>query len=510
MNLRTGRFGSVLLNTEISDIIFKGKFRIMDKNKEAAVEAIEKKKDIIYGLADEIWSHPELSLREYNSCGVFCELLEKEGFEVKRGISGIETAFEAKFGDGRPVIAILAEYDALSGLSQKAFCAERRPRDVGDLSSDCGHGCGHNLLGAGALAGALGIKAYLENSGRPGTVILYGCPGEEGVASKAFFARDGVWDNVDAALTWHPETCNEVAVGSSNACIQTLYEFHGMAAHASAHPEAGRSALDAVELMNVGVQFLREHMSDKARIHYAVTNTGGMSPNVVQAEASVLYMVRCDKVSEALKLQERVDKIAQGAALMTETTFTRSFVDGLSELVPNHVLEGLFYKCFSELGVPHYTEEEKKFAEELSKTYDTANEIPGLASPFSADYAENVEVLRNGRRLNDFLLPLYDKETFEPGSTDVGDVSWCTPTAQVHVAAWPNGCPAHSWQSTASAGSSIGRKAAVHAGKIIACAAVELFQDEELLKEARREFEKRTRAGYTCPIPEDAVAKAVV
>ncbi len=482
----------------------------MDREKEIAVAAVENKKDVIYALADEIWSHPELSLKEYNSCRAFCDVLKKESFEVTKGISGIETAFMAKFGSGRPVIAILAEYDALSGLSQKSFCAEKKPRDTGDLSSDCGHGCGHNLLGAGALAGALGVKAYLENTKEKGTVILYGCPGEEGVASKAFFARDGIWDDADAALTWHPDSCNEVATGSSNACIQKLYEFHGAAAHASAHPDAGRSALDAVELMNVGVQFLREHMSDKARIHYAITNAGGMSPNVVQSEASVLYMVRCDKVSEALKLQERVDRIAKGAALMTDTTYDCIFVDGLSELVPNHVLEKLYYRCFEELGVPHYTGGEKTFAEKLSKTYETSGEIPGLASSFSSDYAENAERLRGDRLLNDFLLPLYDKETFEPGSTDVGDVSWCTPTAQVHVAAWPNGCPAHSWQSTASAGSSIGRKAALHAGKLIAAAAVELMRNEELLKEAKDEFEKRTRSGYTCPIPKDAVARAVV
>ena len=482
----------------------------MDKEKETAVSAIEKKKDIIYDLADEIWSHPELSLREYNSCKIFCEALTNEGFKVKRGISGIETAFSASFGSGAPVIAILAEYDALSGLSQKAFCAEKKPRDIGDTSSDCGHGCGHNLLGAGALAAAIGVKEYLKSTGRSGTVVLYGCPGEEGVASKAFFARDGVWRNVDAALTWHPDSCNEVAVGSTNACIQTLYEFEGTAAHASTHPEAGRSALDAVELMNVGVQFLREHMSDRARIHYAITNAGGMSPNVVQAYAAVLYMVRCDKVSEALKLQKRVDKIAEGAALMTETGLKKKFVDGLSELVPNHVLEGLLFKCFDELGVPHYTKEEEDFARELSETYAGNDEAPGLASPFSEAYRKKADELRHGKVLNDFLLPLYDGEAFEPGSSDVGDVSWCTPTAQIHVAAWPNGCPGHSWQSTSSAGSNIGKKAALHAGKVLAAAAIELLCDEGLLNDAKKEFKERTKKGYTCPIPDDARAEAIV
>lgn len=481
----------------------------MDEFKEIALKAIDAHKELICSTADSIWSHPELSLKESYACELYCDILSEEGFELKKNISGIATSFEASFGHGHPVIGILAEYDALSGLSQKAFSAVREPRDNGDTESDCGHGCGHNLLGAGALAAALGVKAYLEETKAPGTVILFGCPGEEGVASKAFFARDGVWKDVDAALTWHPDSCNEVVIGSSNACIQTMYRFKGRAAHASANPEMGRSALDAVELMNVGVQFLREHMSTKARIHYAITNAGGKSPNVVQSEAEVLYMVRCDKVAEALKLQKRVDKIAQGAALMTETECTQEFVDGLSELVPNHVLERLLYRNFAELGVPQHDAAENAYAAELSASYETTA-APGLASPYSEEYAEQAERMRSGNALNDFLLPLYEGDTFEPGSTDVGDTSWNTPTAQIHAAAWPNGCPGHSWQSTSSAGSSIGRKAALHAGKVLAVSAIELMRDPKLLNEAREEFDKRTSSGYNCPIPKDAKAKAVV
>ncbi len=481
----------------------------MDRYKETAIAAVEAAQDRIYALADDIWAHPELSLREHHACEAFCRVLSAEGFKVERNILDIETSWAASFGSGRPVIGILAEYDALSGLSQKAGSVIREARDTGDTVSSAGHGCGHNLLGAGAYAAAIGVKAYLEESGAEGTVILYGCPGEEGVASKAFFARDGLWNGLDAALTWHPESCNEVAIGSSNACIQTLYTFKGIAAHASAAPDMGRSALDAVELMNVGVQFLREHMSTKARIHYAITNAGGMSPNVVQAEASVLYMVRCDKVAEALKLQQRVDDIARGAALMTGTVSTQSFVDGLSELVPNHVLENVLYNNFKELGVPEHTAEEEAYADALSKTYEV-NTAPGLASPYSDEYAEHAEELRLGRSLNDFLLPLYGGDVFEPGSTDVGDVSQNTPTAQIHVAAWPNGCPGHSWQSTSSAGSSIGRKAALHAGKVLAAAAVELMRDKDTLKAAREEFNKRMKAGYNCPVPKDAKARAVI
>ena len=307
----------------------------MTEEKKAALAAIEARKDQICDVADRIWEYAELSLQEVKSAALYCKVLEQEGFHVEKGISGIDTAFSASFGSGRPVIGILAEYDALSGLSQTAGCTEEKPL----VEGGSGHGCGHNILGAGAMAAAFGVKAYLEQNKIEGTVILYGCPGEEGGASKAFMARDGVWKDLDAALTWHPEDVNEVATGSSNACIQTQYKFHGIASHASGAPEKGRSALDAVELMNTGVQYLREHMSDKARIHYAITDAGGCSPNVVQAKASVLYMVRSNHVAEAIELQKRVDKIAQGAALMTETTFEKKFIDGLSDTISNFALE---------------------------------------------------------------------------------------------------------------------------------------------------------------------------
>lgn len=477
----------------------------MEEFKKTAVSAVEEKADLICRVADEIWAHPELSLQEYHSCDLYCEVLEKEGFLVEKGTCGIETAFTASFGSGRPVIGILAEYDALSGLSQKAFSAKRMPRDVGDTVSDCGHGCGHNLLGAGAMAAAIGVRKFLEETKTPGTVILFGCPGEEGGAAKAFFARDGLWKNIDAALTWHPDDANQVVVGTTNACIQVQYSFHGVASHASAAPEYGRSALDAVELMNIGVQFLREHMSDKARIHYAITDAGGRSPNVVQADATVLYMVRSDKVAEALELQKRVDRIAEGAALMTDTHFDRKFIDGLSETVPNHTLEKVLYKNFEALGVPHYTKEETDFADELIRTYPSGNMVPGLGSSASESYARTAEKMRGEKSMNDFLLPYYEGEVFRPGSTDVGDVSWLAPTAQIYVAAWPNGCPGHSWQSTSSAGSTIGHKAAVHAGKVLAAACCELFTCPDLIREARAEFDEQTKAGYVCPIPPDAV-----
>lgn len=475
----------------------------MQKEKQAAVAAIEAKREMITDVADRIWEFAELSLMEQRSARLYCELLEKEGFTVERGICKIETAFSASFGSGRPVIGLLAEYDALSGLSQKAGSLVREELRAGGT----GHGCGHNLLGAGAFAAALGVKAYLEAAGGPGTVILYGCPGEEGGAAKAFMARDGVWEDLDAALTWHPEDVNEVRTGSSNSCIQVQYKFTGTASHAAGAPERGRSALDAVELMNIGVQFLREHMSDKARIHYAITDAGGCSPNVVQPRASVLYMVRSNHVAEAVELQERVDRIAQGAALMTDTTFERQFIDGLADTVSNHVLEQALYDNYQELGVPEYTREEYEFADALAVTYPGSDAVPGIAARYDEAAKEQVRAMQaqTGHVMNAFLAPLYKGEAFQAGSTDVGDVSWLTPTAQIHVAAWPNGCPGHSWQNVSCDRTEIGHKAAIHAGKVLAATVVDLLEKPGLLEAAREEFERRTASGYVCPIPADAV-----
>ncbi len=474
----------------------------MTNEKQNALAHIDEKKDLICSVADKIWSFAELSLEETQSAALYCEVLEREGFAVEKGICNIPTAFSASYGAGKPVIGILAEYDALSGLSQKGGATEPEPLVEGGT----GHGCGHNMLGAGALAAALGVKKYLEQTKTPGTVVLYGCPGEEGGAAKAFMAREGLWKSLDAALTWHPDDCNEVATGSCNSTIQVQYTFHGIAAHAAGEPERGRSALDAVELMNVGVQFLREHMPERARIHYAVTDAGGRSANVVQPKATVLYMVRSNHVAEAVALQARVDKIAEGAALMTETSFERKFIDGTADTVTNHVLEGVVYQNFEALGVPQYTESELAFAAALKATYGEGR-TPGTGSAVSEDYAAEVKKLAaaRGHAMNDFLLPRYTGDAFSPGSTDVGDVSWLTPTVQCHVAAFPSGCPGHSWQNVSCGAMSIGHKATMYAGKVLCASAIDLFAEPKLLNEAKEEFAKRTASGYVCPIPPDAV-----
>ncbi len=475
----------------------------MTTEKQAAIQAVEEKAALIADVADSIWDYAELSLQETKSCAKYCEVLAQEGFTVEKGICGIDTAFSASYGSGRPIIGFLAEYDALSGMSQRGGSREREELVPGG----CGHGCGHNLLGAGAFAAALGLKAYLQSTGKSGTVVLYGCPGEEGGAAKAFMAREGLWYGLDAAFSWHPEDVNEVLTGSNNACIQTQYHFTGVAAHAAGDPDRGRSALDAVEMMNMGVQFLREHMKDGARIHYAITDAGGRSANVVQPHASVLYMVRSNHVSEAVELQKRVDKIAQGAALMSETTFEKQFIDGTADTVTNHTLEQLLYRNYQELGVPSHTPEELEFTDYLASTYPGSDRVPSLAAEYDLDCAEQVRAMRKacGHAMNDFLAPLYQGPAFRAGSTDVGDVSWQCPTAQIHVAAWPNGSPGHSWQNVSCGRTSVGHKAAVHAGKVLAAAAIDLLDDPALLAEAKAEFQKRAAEGYTCPIPAGAV-----
>ena len=476
---------------------------MLNQAKQNAAEYIRQNAGVFQSVSDYIWQNPELSLQEFKATQRFCAELRNEGFTVTENLCGIPTAFCGSWGSGRPVIGILGEYDALSGLSQVQGITHQQSIVPGGS----GHGCGHNMLGAGALGAAFAVKHYLQEANRPGTVIFFGCPGEEGGSGKAFMARENEWAKLDAAITWHPGDVNMVHSGTNNSSIQVIYRFKGIASHAASAPEDGRSALDAAELMNVGVQFLREHMSDKARIHYAITDAGGRSPNVVQPRASVLYMVRSNHVAEAVELQKRVDDIARGAALMTGTTVEKQFIDGLADTVPNHTLETVLYRNFEELGVPVHTDEELAYADALSGTYPGSDRVPGIGARYDNGICRQVKEMqaRTGHAMNDFLAPLYQGPAFEPGSTDVGDVSWQTPTGQIHVAAQPNGSPGHSWQNVSCGRTEIGRKAAIHAGKVLAAAAIDLLTEPALLEAAKAEFRSQTEEGYVCPIPADAV-----
>lgn len=480
---------------------------MLSTEKQELVDFIDGHAPYFEDIADKIWENPELSLKEFRSAALYCEELEKLGFAVTKGLCGIDTAFCGTFGHGAPVIGILGEFDALSSLSQAAGMTE--PEAL--VPGGAGHGCGHNLLGAGSLAAAAAVKHYLEKTGKSGTVIFYGCPGEEGGSGKAYMAREGLWKQLDAALSWHPGDVNQVETGTNNSCIQVLYNFSGVAAHAAGNPHNGRSALDAVELMNIGVQFLREHMTDDCRIHYAITDAGGVSPNVVQAKASVLYMVRANKVADSVALQKRVDDIAKGAALMTGTSFKRIFIDGTAELLPNYTLEDVLYRNMAEIGVPIPSEEELAFAEKLKKTFPPEKRLPGMGARADAAIAARVkELSANGTKaVNDYLSPLYHGTLFTPGSTDVGDVSWLTPTAQINTATWPSGIPGHSWQVVACGKSSMAHKAMLYAAKALAGAAIDLYEDAALLAKAKAEFAEKAASGYVCPIEDGAVPIAL-
>ncbi len=476
--------------------------------KKGALAAVDENAALLCHVSDKVWEFAELLLKEYQSAALYCKVLRELGFEVEEGLAGMETAFCGAFGYGKPVIGILGEFDALSGLSQKGCSTKREPLVPGGS----GHGCGHNMLGAGSLGAAVAVKRYLEMTGREGTVIFYGCPGEEGAGAKAFMARDGLWNHLDAALSWHPDDVNEVTTGTCNSCIQKEYNFTGVAAHAAGDPHLGRSALDAVELMNIGVQFLREHMPMTSRIHYAITDAGGNSPNVVQPKAQVLYMVRDIKVRDALALQARVDKIAQAAAMMTDTTLQTRFIDGVSNTVPNFTLEKLLHENMESIGVPAYTDEERAYAQALIDTYENkAEELPGFASQESPEIAEYVaEKTRGGTAsLNDFVMPYFSSLKPSMGSTDVGDVSWVTPTAQIRGLTYASRAPGHSWQHVSCGVSSIGHKGILFAAKVLAGAAIDLMESPEVLTQARKEFEKKAAEGYLCPIPADAVPTTV-
>ena len=469
----------------------------MNDAKKAALAAIDEKKELVAQVADAIWDYAELSMQEVKSAALFVKVLKAEGFQVEEGICGIPTAFSASFGSGGPVIGLLAEYDALSGLSQAAGSTAYHEL----VKGGSGHGCGHNLLGAASLSAAIAIKDQIAAGKLHGTVVFYGCPGEEGCAGKTFMARDGLFQDLDAAITWHPGYTNEVTTGSNAACLQMVYEFAGTAAHAAGNPWEGRSALDGAELMNIGVQFLREHMEPKSSIHYSIADAGGISPNVVQPTAKLIYMVRAETVRKAKALLARVNDIAKGAALMTGTTVTWHQLDGTSDTLSNTVLEQLLYDNLVEAPLPEYTQQEWDFAAKLRET-SPHDGLPGHSTETNPVLKKQIIQLSDhgNKAINDFVVPYYPAYSYSPGSTDVGDVSWLTPTAQFNTATWPSQVPGHSWQVVAAGKTGMAHKGLLYAAKVLAGAAMDLMEKPEILKAAREEFNENAAAGYDCPI----------
>ncbi|SDH76933.1 aminobenzoyl-glutamate utilization protein B [Alteribacillus persepolensis] len=450
-------------------------------------DIIEQYRDIFIDVSDNIWDFAETSFFEHQSAAVLMKRLEEEGFRIQKDIAGMDTAFIAEYGYGNPVVAVLGEYDALAGLSQERGIAEKKPVQEGGN----GHGCGHNLLGVGSFAAAIAVKAYMDKHELKGTIRYYGCPAEESGDGKVFMVRDGVFDDVDAAVTWHPAPINGVIKMNILATYQVYFHFKGRSAHAAAAPHLGRSALDAVELMNIGVNYLREHVVPEARMHYAVTKTGGSSPNVVQSEAEVLYLLRAPKVAQVEEIYQRVKKIAAGAAQMTETELEVVFDSGTSDLLPNETLDAVMARNYEKLQAPVFDEEEYQLAKDIRTTLHEGekNSVWGKG-------LENVD-------LTDTIIPQSDM-VLSTGSTDVADVSWVAPTVQCAATCMANGTALHSWQAVSQAGSSIGKKGMLHAGKVMASTAVDMLLHPHLIDQAKEDFKKATNGqSYMCPIPED-------
>lgn len=474
--------------------------------KQTAWKEIDNTAAEILEASDTIWGCAETAFLETGSMKVLCDLLRKEGFAVEEGTAGVPTAFKGTFGSGKPVIGFLGEYDALSGLNQEAGIAEKKAFNSGAP----GHGCGHNMLGTASLSAAIGVKKYLEETGKSGTVIYFGCPGEEGGSGKAFMAKGGAFEGLDAAITWHPGDITRADTGSSLANYQVAYKFYGTSAHAGGAPHLGRSALDALELMNMGVQFLREHVVPEARIHYAITNTGGYSPNVVQPYAEVLYLIRAPKNAQVEEIYQRVNKIAEGAAHMTETRVEIDFVKGCSNLISNKVIAKKLYDNLVELGAPEYTEEDLALAKAIHETVDKPYEsIENIAKDLDKD-AKKAVLEHKGETMYTFVAPFVEKGVMSFGSTDVGDVSWNCPTAQAYVATWAAGTPGHSWQIVSQGKSGLAHKGLIYAAKAMAGAAIDMYEDPSLIEAAKEDMlETLDGDTYLCPIPDGCRPRAI-
>ena len=458
-----------------------------------SLQWIDDNRDSLISAADQVWDFAETLYKEEQSSALLSGMLEEYGFNVQRGVAGIPTAFVAEYGSGGPVIGILGEYDALPGLSQDRV-PYRKPLQAGGN----GHGCGHNLFGVACLAAATAVKQAIQAGDVKGTVRFYGCPAEEGGSAKTFMARDGLFADADICLTWHPGQVNAVMARNVLAIVKVLFRFRGKSAHASADPYNGRSALDAVELMNVGVNFLREHMIPDGRIHYIITS-GGMAPNVVPDYAESQYFVRAPLSSQLAELFARVKDIAQGAALMTGTQVEVDVRTGSSNLLLNDTLIDVLQAKLEQIPPPHYDEAELAFAREVAQTFPPAS-AAGSLKRLGAGGRKAVEAL-HGAPLADIVIPLHHSDAML-GSSDVGDVSWVAPTGWIGTVCHAIGTPGHSWQLTAQGGMSIGHKGMLYAGKVLGAAALEFMQNPELVKKARAEFEASVRATpYVCPIP---------
>lgn len=439
-----------------------------DADKIKLIAAMDSRAGHFGDLSRKIWEYSEVGYKETKSAAAHVAELKAAGFEVQEGVAEIPTAFVATWGSGKPVIGIMAEYDALPGLSQQDI-----PEKKARVEGDPGHGCGHNLLGTGAVFAAVAVKDELMARKLPGTIRLYGTPAEEGGGGKIYIARAGLMKDVDVMLAWHPGDANRASVGTALANITAKFRYKGQAAHAAGSPDKGRSSLDAVMLAGMGIEFLREHVPSETRMHYIITK-GGEAPNVVPAFAEMYVYARHSDMRVLDGIWERMVKIAQAGALATETTLEMELVNSVYNVLPNDALAALYDKNLRRVGGVRYTPEEQAFAETLAKSFAPSS----VALPLTS--AADIQPVATG---------------VESSSTDLGDVSWQVPTSELSTATYVPGTSAHSWQSAACAGMSIGRKGMVVAAKTLALSAMDLFTDPSLVKAARDSFDQR-RAGY--------------
>ncbi len=447
--------------------------------KRDALACVDARRDRLIELNQAVWKNAELGLAEIRSSQAVSAVLEQAGFTTTRGVAGMPTAFTASYGAGKPVIGILAEYDALPDLSQDAV-PERKPL----VEGGAGHGCGHSGLGTAAVGAALAVKEAMAQHGLAGTIRLYGTPAEETGIGKTYMLLDGQFRDLDACLHWHPGDKNQAAYCDSKAIVSARFHFRGVAAHASGSPDQGRSALDGVELMNVGVNYMREHVKEDARMHYVITDGGGQ-PNVVPPHATVWYYVRANTHEDAERYFNWVRDIAEAAAKMSRTKVSVEVITDNHELLPNRPLSERIQANLELVGAPEFSDAERDFARALQK-------------PLEEEFGRHFE-----RPLADRIEPLHEKPYLLKGSTDVGDISWHVPTSGLSVACFAYDAPGHSWQNVAAIGSSIGHKGILVAAKVLAATALDLFEDPDQLESARSDFDERMKdKKYTTLIPE--------
>lgn len=448
-------------------------------DKQAIYERIESHRERLIDSCRFIWHHPEVGGTEKESSAYLRGLLKDEGFRIQE-VPEMPYAFVAEYGSGKPVIAILGEYDALPGLSQQTVSV-KDPVEPGAP----GHGCGHNLLGSASAVAAISLKEIMEEEQIPGTLRYYGCPEEELLIGKVKMVYYHLFDDVDVAMTWHPMTSTQVYDGGALANTSVRFFFKGTPSHAAVAPEKGRSALDAVELMNIGVNYLREHVIDKARIHYT-TNSGGTPPNIVPAAADSWYYIRAPHISDVKEILGRIRKIAEGAALMTETQVQVQVESGCCEIRPNHALADLVQENLEAAPLPVYTKEELAFAKKLQASCDPAviardEELFDSAGSPMMDHVGGRDLYKSS--------PL-------SASTDAGDVSFVTPMHMFAAACWPIGTGPHTWQVAAANGTSLAEKGAMYAAKVLAASVYDLLMDEAVLQKVRAEFEANRDPDY--------------